>query len=372
MCSAMPLPSKRDYQQVAQQLATWLATRLPEGTAPTIVEFSVPEGSGFSSETLLFTAAWVEGGEPRTRRLVARLQPEMSDFPVFPEYDLELQYNCLQLIAEHTSVPVPSAPWIELDEQWLGTSFYVMDRVDGDVPTDQPPYVVGGWLYEASPEQQAQVSRHAIATLAAIHTLDPAVHPMGFLDRPQYGATPLEQHLNYQRWYYDWARDGESYELIDGLFAWLEAHRPTEESPTTINWGDARVGNMMFRDFTPVAVLDWEMAALGAPEVDLGWMLFMHAFWQDMINRYGMPGLPDFMVRSESIALYEEATGRPARNVDFWEVFAALRFAIVSVRTSARGVAYGQMEKPADREDVVMFRSLAQSMLDGTYWDAQR
>jgi aminoglycoside phosphotransferase (APT) family kinase protein len=128
---------------------------------------------------------------------------------------------------------------------------------------------------------------------------------------------------------------------------------------------------MMFRDFMPVAVLDWEMAALGAPEVDLGWMLFMHAFWQDMINRHGLPGLPDFMVRSESIALYEEVTGRPARNVDFWEVFAALRFAIVSVRTSARGVAYGQMEMPADKEDVVMFRALAQSMLDGTYWDAQ-
>jgi hypothetical protein len=63
----MPLPSKRDYAEVAQQLAAWLATKLPEATAPTIEEFSVPEGSGFSSETLLFTAAWsaAAGSRPR-------------------------------------------------------------------------------------------------------------------------------------------------------------------------------------------------------------------------------------------------------------------------------------------------------------------
>ena len=56
------------------------------------------------------------------------------------------------------------------------------------------------------------------------------------------------------------------------------------------------------------------------------------------------------------------------RNLEWFEVFAALRFAIVSVRTSTRGIAYGQMEKPDDLDDLIMFRNLLEQMLDGTYW----
>ena len=49
-------------------------------------------------------------------------------------------------------------------------------------------------------------------------------------------------------------------------------------------------------------------------------------------------------------------------------MFAALRFAIVSVRTSTRGIAYGTMEKPDDPDDLIMFRNLLEQMLDGSYW----
>ena len=136
-----------------------------------------------------------------------------------------------------------------------------------------------------------------------------------------------------------------------------------------LNWGDARIGNMLYRDYTPVAVLDWEMATMGPREVDLAWMIFLHVFFNDLAARFEMPAMDDFMNRASVIADYEELTGVRVRDLEWFEVFAALRFAIVSVRTSARGMAYGQMEKPEDLDDLIMFRGLLEQMLPGTYWD---
>ena len=62
-----------------------------------------------------------------------------------------------------------------------------------------------------------------------------------------------------------------------------------------LSWGDSRIGNMMYRDFAPVAVLDWEMAAVAPPEVDLAWMAFMHFFFESMLGKHGMSGLPDLL-----------------------------------------------------------------------------
>ena len=112
-----------------------------------------------------------------------------------------------------------------------------------------------------------------------------------FLMRPEHGDTALDQQLGYQRWYYDWAREGATYPLIERTFEWLEANRPTDVR-TVFNWGDSRIGNMLWQDFEPVAVLDWEMATVGPPEVDVAWMIFLHSFFQDLAARFEMPGTP--------------------------------------------------------------------------------
>ena len=135
-----------------------------------------------------------------------------------------------------------------------------------------------------------------------------------------------------------------------------------------LNWGDARVGNILYRDFTPIAVLDWEMATVGPREVDLAWMIFLHEFFHDMAVGFGLPGMNDFMQRDSVVVEYEELTGHTVRNLDWFEVYAALRFAIVSIRTSKRGIAYGVMDAPTDPDDLIMFRGLLEKMLDGSYW----
>ncbi len=367
----MPLPSRRDYDELRARLGKWLAARLPDDARPRISEISIPEGSGNSSETLMFDAHWTEAGESRGGRYVARTSPDMSDWPVFPQYDLELQHACLRMVARHSDVPVPGAPWIELDPGHIGSPFLVMERVDGIVPTDNPPYVFGGWVADASPEQRARLQRASVDVLARLHAIDLSAADAAFLDRPEYGATPLEQHLGYQRWYYDWARGPERFATLERCFDWLDAHRPGKPRPPVLNWGDSRIGNLLYRDFEPVAVLDWEMAALGAPEVDLAWMSFMHRFFADMAQKMGLAGIPGFMRRADLIAQYQELSGREVHDMEFWEVFAGLRYGIISIRIGLRGIEYGQIEPPADPEDLIMVRGLLESMLDGKYWEAE-
>jgi aminoglycoside phosphotransferase (APT) family kinase protein len=352
-------PWRSDPSAMAERIAAWWnATREPGAK---VGEVTAPEGSGMSSETLLFT---IESPDGPSERFVARLAPLASQqFPVFPEYDLELQRRVMQTVGAHTEVPVPEVLAHETDPDWLGSPFLLMRRVDGVVPSDIPPYTMAGWLFEASEADQRTLERESVRVLARLHALTPETHHLAFLDRPKFGAGALDQHLDYQRWYYDWARDGETVPLIERTFAALDATRPAE-GPTVLNWGDSRIGNMMFHDFAPAAVLDWEMAALGPAEIDVAWMVFMNRFFEDLTKRYEMPCLEGFLQRDQVAAIYLEESGRELHDLEWYEMFAAQRFAIVSIRTTLRSVAYGDAEQPEDLDDVIMFRDLLEEMVE--------
>lgn len=317
-----------------------------------------------SSETLLATV--VDGDSHH--EIVVRLAPSSEAYPVFASYDLELQARCMRLVAEATDVPVPEVITCESDPQFFGAPFLVMRRIDGIVPSDNPPYVFGGWLMEMDPTDRAELQRASVRVLADLHRIAPSTHDLTFLELSEHGVSPMDQQLGYQRWYYDWARGDVRYPIIEQLFTWLDERRPPEGSPV-LNWGDARIGNMLFNGTQPVAVLDWEMATIGAPEVDLAWMIFIHRFFQSITDVFEMPGIPGFMDRDEMAALYESMSGHRVEALDWYEAFAALRFATVSIRTSARGVHYGIQEAPEDPDSMIMHKALIERMLDGTYWD---
>jgi aminoglycoside phosphotransferase (APT) family kinase protein len=351
-------PWRRNLEEVGSELERWARKNVDSDTRVTDVH---APGNGMSSETVLFTME--HDGD--VERYCARLAPMPDVYPVFAEYDIALQHRCMDLVRAHTDVPAPEVRWLEQDPQWLGTPFLVMVRIDGDAPPDVPPYVFGGWVADATPEQRSQLQRRSVELLAKLHCITPANADLSFLARPQHGSSALDQQLGHERWYYEWARDGVSYPLIERTFTWLDEHRTDKtETETVLNWGDARIGNVLYRDFEPVAVLDWEMATVGPREVDLAWMYFLHAFFEDLAERFGVPSAtPGFMQRDDLVATYRELTGHTVRDLEWYEVFAALRFAIVSVRTSTRGIAYGQMEKPDDPDDLIMFRSLLERML---------
>jgi aminoglycoside phosphotransferase (APT) family kinase protein len=182
----------------------------------------------------------------------------------------------------------------------------------------------------------------------------------------------LRRHVAAQRSWYRWALADDGFEipLIERSFAWLDEHWPAETGPDVLSWGDARPGNIIYREFDPVAVLDWEMAALAPRELDLGWLIFIHRFFQDLATRFGQPGLPDFLRRGDVVSKYEQLTGHSVRDLDFYIVYAALRHAIVMARVKRRMIHFGEDTDTPDRDDYVMHRASLEALLDGTYeWD---
>ncbi len=353
----------RDPDELRRRLELWLARTLTPGAGPRVPAVSSPDANGMSSETLCFDASWKEGGRKARGSFVARLAPDPADVPVFPRYDLAAQFRVMQLVGERCAVPVPRVRWLELDPVHLGASFLVMERVEGRVPPDVMPYNFGSWVSEASPEQRRALQDAALEVLVELHALDLGHGVFSFLEPTTSAATPLRRHVASWREFYEWMREGRSFPLIERAFAWLDAHWPTEEGAPVVSWGDARIGNMLFDGFRPVAVLDWEMASIAPRGVDLGWMIFLHAFFEDIAHQMNLPGLPDFMRPDEAWAFYEDRAGVSLPDRHFYEVYAALRHALVMARVHARRAHFGEAVWPEDPDEAIMHRVLLASML---------
>lgn len=372
---AAPTTTTRDSAELGRRIETWLGTKLPAGANPEVCDVLKPQGNGMSSETLLFTAKWTEDGAPTERRFVARIEPELDKVPVFPTYDLRLQFDVMSLVGGATEVPVPETLWYEEDGSIIGAPFFVMARVDGEVPRDVLPYTFPdpNWVIDGTPEQRARLQQSAVEALAGVHEITPESHDLAFLAYDEPGATSLDRHLATWERYHDWViGDGEPSPLLTTCMKWLRDNLPVEGTDTgtaRLSWGDARIGNMMFADFDVVAVLDWEMAGIAPPEVDLGWMAYLHLFFQDLTTSLGAEGLADFMRPVDLAAAYSEASGRVPGDLTWHIAYAAMRHGVIMRRVTERSILFGEAERPADIDDMIIHRDTLRAMLDGSYWD---
>lgn len=316
-----------DPQAIKDDLEAWLRKQLPGATDVAIDALDVPQASGLSNLTILFDASWVQDGALRTEQLVARVAPEGP--AVFMQYDLGKEFRVMRALAEHTTVPVPRARWVEEDPSVLGAPFLIMDRAAGQIPSDDPPFTAGGWVLDLTDAQQAQLVDNSLRVLAGIHDADWRALGLDFL-LPADGGDPFDADLDLWERVFDWARDGDVNPTVEAGLRWLEEHRPDEDREPVLNWGDARVGNMMFgEDLTVNAVLDWEMVTLGQPDAELAWYLFLLRHHTEGI---GAPMPPGFPSREQIIARYEELSGRAVPHVDYYEVWAAVRLAVLMHR----------------------------------------
>ncbi len=324
----MTLVEKRDLVATRDALTRWLHTKLPEAVDLEVANLGVPKASGFSNETVLFDASWKVGDLERSQRLVARLQAQGPG--LFPVYDIGVQYKVMTTVGLHSDVPVPRTVWLEEDLGALGTPFFVMERVDGRVPADDPPYAKSGWLLDLPPEERARLHDNALEQLVKIHALNTDQLGLEYLARPEAGASPVEQEVAFYQSYYEWASKGRPHHLIDAAFSWLRTNLPRQAGPIGLSWGDARLGNMMFGDdVSVVAVLDWEMAGLARCEQDLGWWLVSDTIFTEGL---GVPHPEGFPTRQAVIDRYEELSGHTVSDVSFFEVLAGLRIAVITLR----------------------------------------
>lgn len=116
---------------------------------------------------------------------------------------------------------------------------------------------------------------NSINALAQIHAADWRALGLDFLDTDANGSGVHAQLANWRE-SFTWAADGEANPTIEHALEWLADNVPAAPSATVLNWGDARVGNIIFADdLSAAALLDWEMVTLGCRELDLGWWLFL-------------------------------------------------------------------------------------------------
>lgn len=346
----------RDPRLLRSRLDEWLAAKHPGAHSRAV---HAPSANGLSSETVLFDLAVPHPAgtaRQRIRPCVLRLAGDPDAYTVFPAYDMAAQYRVIRTVAARTRVPVPELLWLEPDPGPLGAPFFVMERVPGRVPPDVMPYTYGGnWLFDASEQDRARLERSTVRVLAELHTVP--------------GEGTLRAHVDAQRAYYEWVVDGLTPSpVIERAFAWLEKHWPADPGPSVLSWGDARVGNIVYdADFSPVAVLDWEMASAGPRELDLAWLVYLHRFFQDLTVTAGFPGMPDFLDRDRVAATYAELTGHTPRHLDFHLLYAALRHAVVMLRIGHRQVHFGEREMPADPDALILHRDTLEAMVEGRH-----
>src|ERR1700739_524953 len=179
----MALKNIIDTELAAKRLADCLSSKLPGAQNITVTDVQVPGAGGLSNETVLFTATWREGGVERGRGMVARVQPDGPG--VFPEYDLRKEAAVITALAEKSNVPVPGVYFFSDDAAVFGSPFLVMQRVDGRIPADDPPFTANGWVLDLTPEQRRRMWQNSIDILAQIHAVDWRALGLDFLDTPE-------------------------------------------------------------------------------------------------------------------------------------------------------------------------------------------
>ncbi|WP_329395849.1 phosphotransferase family protein [Streptomyces melanogenes] len=338
----MPVPQQRDPELTRKHLTTWLAERLPEA-ADLRVRVEVPQGLGFSNETLLVDTKWGREGAEEHRRLVVRVAP--TRYRVMPGSRLDEEYRVLDALRD-TDVPVPGVVGFEADPGLLGAPFYAMDRVEGWVPPDLPSYHRDGGPVSALDEGgRAAVWWGGVEALHRIHRLDVGALGLDALRLSVHGPYGLGAQLDYYEAHMDHFGGADSVPVREALALLRDGLPPEPERPSLL-WGDARLGNLMFSGVAPVAVLDWEMTFLGPGEADLGWYLYLDRHLSEGVGAPRLPGLPG---RAETILRYEELAGRPvAAHMDWYEVFAGFRFALIASRVGRLLVEHGLVAAEAD------------------------
>ena len=289
-----------------ERLAAWLASNLP--LAPPVSASLVTGGRS----NLTYVIGCADGRQVVLRRPPAGKRSGGA-------HDVLREHRILTAL-HGTDVPVPEPLAACADPDVIGAPFYLMEYVDGEV-------LDSARRAEAySPAQRWQLGTDLIAILARMHALVPAEHGLASLSPP---GNYAERQLH--RWSRQW--DGYQTRELPALSAaarLLRAAVPEQAAPALVHQ-DYRLGNVIVGAGTIRAVLDWELAALGDPVADLGYLGARVAAPPDVLAPHGEPlGLPGFPSFGDLVEGYERAGGGPVRGLGFHVALAAWRWTVIA------------------------------------------
>lgn len=296
------------------RLQAYLAEHLPgpDAGAPVVIE---RVRGGHSNETFFVT----RGAERHVLR-----RPPLG--PLLPTaHDVAREYRVLAALI-NTNVPVPRPVLFCEDAGVIGAPFYLMDRVPGVVIRAKLPPA-----FAADESARRGLGEALIDTLADLHAVDWQAVDLGDFGKPQ---GYLERQIRRWTGQLDASRTRPLPDL-DAVTEWLQANLP-ESPPATIVHGDYRLDNLMYAPEPParvLAVVDWEMATLGDPLADLGYLL---SFWREpgdpefnLDGAWNVTAQPGFPTRAELVARYAARTGRAMTHVNFYVALAIWKLAIL-------------------------------------------
>lgn len=325
---SVSLRASRDQGQYEKPLLHWFSQNLPESQGLEIIGISAPDTTGSSSELIMVDLEWRNNKGIRPERYVIRLEP--TENTLLRDVNMRVQFELPRAIARSGDVPVANMRWFEPSKEIFGTSFFVMDRIEGVPPADIPPYNAEGWLAEASPEFREKIWWRGIDVLLQLHTLEVENSLFAPFRKADSARGELEAEIAYYESFYHWAREDNRYSLVEEGLRWLKSNLP-EESAVRLCWGDSRLGNMMFDPDTGecLAVLDWEMFSFGVPEKDLAYWIWSDRFFSEGLGATRLPGWPSY---PQTMAYYEKESGYKLSNMEFYDLLAPMRNLIIYIR----------------------------------------
>ncbi len=312
----------RDGEQLdVERLGAYLTAHLPDASGPIVVE-QFPHGH--SNLTYLIRLG--------DRELVLRRPPFANR--VKTAHDMGREYRILSRLCrvyEPAPCPVLSCE----DESILGAPFYLMERKRGIIlrrPPSSDPAL--------TPETVGRLGAALVDNLARLHSLDYEATGLGHIGKPI--GYVERQVTGWTRRY----RDAQTGDLggLERAMAWLDENRPGESGSALVH-NDYKFDNLVLDpgDLTRiVAVLDWEMATIGDPLMDLGTTL---GYWiepddLEPLRRFlvGPTTLPGSLTRREVAERYGVQSGRDVSNLLFYYVFGLFKIAVIAQQIYARYV----------------------------------
>jgi aminoglycoside phosphotransferase (APT) family kinase protein len=305
----------------AAALAVWLHAEVPsllakQATPLTIAQF----GGGFSNLTYL-----VHGGAVP---FVLRRPPRGVTGGI--AHDVLRESRVLTALYA-AGIPVPRVLATCEDASVLGAPFVLMEHVDGVILRQAPPP-------DFDAAMASGVARMFVQQLASLHALDVEAAGLSWLGR---GEGYVSRQV--RGWSGRWAQARtQEVPAMDRVAEWLAAHQPDDVGVSLLH-NDFKYDNLVLDpdDLTHVrAILDWEMATVGCPLMDLGTSL---AYWVEPDDPpllralgLGITALPGSPTRAELVAQYEAASGRPVAQPVFYYVYGVFKLAVVAQQIYAR------------------------------------
>lgn len=303
----MSVPNLHDHLPALQE---WLDAHLPQIERITDVQ---PFSGGFSNITFRISNS--------KKAYVLRMPPPGSQ--VKTAHDMGREFRVLTSLQPHYPL-IPAALVFCDNISLLGAPFYVMEYLEGMILRPH-----SSQLQKLIPEEIASLSTSLINNLSRLHSIDIQSSGLIHLGKPEgYVERQVSGWINR---YYQSATD--TIETLNQVAGWLQQQQPREQSPAMLH-NDYKYDNVIFSKQSMgeiVGVLDWEMATVGDPLMDLGAAL---AYWfeatdPEAFRNYNITWLQGNLTRKSAAELYAANTGRDISDLLFYYVFGLFKNAVI-------------------------------------------